>query len=108
MRRVMALWTSVALATLVAGLAVAQDAGTGSTGDPASATGSQTATGTTATGAATTSAATPGAEATAGTVPGGTPEEMDAGTYAVRLRDLEQRIDALKEQIFRSKARLSL
>ena len=33
---------------------------------------------------------------------------MDSGTYAVRLRDLEQRIDALKEQIFRSKARLSL
>lgn len=35
-------------------------------------------------------------------------EEMDAGTYAVRLRDLEQRINELKEQIFRSKARLSL
>jgi len=35
-------------------------------------------------------------------------EELDAGTYAVRLRDLEQRINELKEQIFRSKARLSL
>ncbi len=35
-------------------------------------------------------------------------EDMDAGTYAVRLRDLEQRINELKEQIFRSKARLSL
>jgi len=35
-------------------------------------------------------------------------EPMDAGTYAVRLRDLEQRINELKEQIFRSKARLSL
>ena len=34
--------------------------------------------------------------------------EMDASTYAVRLRDLEQRINELKEQIFRSKARLSL
>ena len=34
--------------------------------------------------------------------------ELDAGTYAVRLRDLEQRINELKEQIFRSKARLSL
>ena len=32
---------------------------------------------------------------------------MDAGTYAVRLRDLEQRINELKEQIFRSKARLN-
>lgn len=35
-------------------------------------------------------------------------DDMDAGTYAVRLRDLEQRINELKEQIFRSKARLSL
>ncbi len=35
-------------------------------------------------------------------------EPIDAGTYAVRLRDLEQRINELKEQIFRSKARLSL
>lgn len=34
--------------------------------------------------------------------------EIDAATYAVRLRDLEQRINELKEQIFRSKARLSL
>lgn len=47
-------------------------------------------------------------------VEGGTSTEavrddgMDAGTYAVRLRDLEQRINELKEQIFRSKARLSL
>jgi hypothetical protein len=35
-------------------------------------------------------------------------EQVDAGTYGVRLRDLEQRINELKEQIFRSKARLSL
>jgi hypothetical protein len=35
-------------------------------------------------------------------------EPVDAGTYGVRLRDLEQRINELKEQIFRSKARLSL
>lgn len=33
---------------------------------------------------------------------------LDAATYSVRLRDLEQRINELKEQIFRSKARLSL
>jgi hypothetical protein len=33
---------------------------------------------------------------------------IDAGTYAVRLRDLEQRVNELKEEIFRSKARLSL
>jgi hypothetical protein len=35
-------------------------------------------------------------------------ESVDSGTYGVRLRDLEQRINELKEQIFRSKARLSL
>jgi len=35
-------------------------------------------------------------------------DDVDAGTYGVRLRDLEQRINELKEQIFRSKARLSL
>lgn len=33
---------------------------------------------------------------------------MRRGTYTVRLRDLEDRINRLKEQIFRSKARLSL
>lgn len=36
------------------------------------------------------------------------PDTVDAGTYSVRLRDLEQRVNELKEQIFRSKARLSL
>ena len=41
-------------------------------------------------------------------VPAAPTRSMDAGTYAVRLRDLEQRINELKEQIFRSKARLSL
>jgi len=35
-------------------------------------------------------------------------DPSDSGTYGVRLRDLEQRINELKEQIFRSKARLSL
>jgi hypothetical protein len=44
-------------------------------------------------------AAAPGA-------PGAPP--MDGPTYAVRLRDLEQRIDELKEQIRRSHTRLSL
>jgi hypothetical protein len=33
---------------------------------------------------------------------------MGASTYTVRLRDLEDRVNRLKEQIFRSKARLSL
>jgi hypothetical protein len=37
-----------------------------------------------------------------------TPTSMDGSTYSVRLRDLEQRIDELKEQIRRSHTRLSL
>jgi len=35
-------------------------------------------------------------------------QPLDGATYAVRLRDLEQRIDELKEQIRRSHTRLSL
>ncbi len=35
-------------------------------------------------------------------------EAMDGSTYVVRLRDLEQRVDELKEQIRRSHTRLSL
>ncbi len=99
MRRVIALWTFVALATLVAGLAVAQDGATEEVPaqEGAAATGETPA----AEGTPTEGTPTEGAPAAAS-------EDMDAGTYAVRLRDLEQRIDALKEQIFRSKARLSL
>lgn len=93
MRRVFALSTFVAAIALVAGLAVAQE-------DTPPAEGE-----------------TPAVDTPAGDVPPeGVPatpaatsdEGMDAGTYAVRLRDLEQRINELKEQIFRSKARLSL
>ena len=53
----------------------------------------------------------PGAPAEASAAPvasAASAESIDAGTYAVRLRDLEQRINELKEQFFRSKARLSL
>lgn len=110
MRRLMALWTSVAFATFVAGLAVAQDgAGTEDQAaqDQAAQDGAtEQAPATTATEGATPTTPAAGSEA-AGSEAAGS-EEMDAGTYAVRLRDLEQRIDALKEQIFRSKARLSL
>lgn len=42
------------------------------------------------------------------TAPATTTPSMDAGTFAVRLRDLEQRINELKEQVFRSKGRLAL
>ena len=95
MRRVIALSTSVLMATvLVAGLAIAQEDDPGlapSEGDEATPAEGTPTEGTPRT--------VPSAEDDAG---------MDAGTYAVRLRDLEQRINELKEQIFRSKARLSL
>lgn len=94
MRRVMALWASVVLVTFLSGIAIAQDAGV--------ATSTGTSDGT-STGLAT---STP--PSTTGTADGSGDASMDAGTYAVRLRDLEQRINALKEQIFASKARLSL
>jgi hypothetical protein len=58
--------------------------------------------------AETTTASETAADATATSGDGAERPELDAGTYAVRLRDLEQRINELKEQIFRSKARLSL
>jgi hypothetical protein len=102
MRRVFALTSFVAAIALVAGLAVAQeDAPVGDTPPEGE----------------TPAGDTPASDTPASDVPpGGVPstpaatsdEGMDAGTYAVRLRDLEQRINELKEQIFRSKARLSL
>jgi len=60
-------------------------------------------------GAATASAAPPASTAPAPT-PAATPAAADApsGAYAVKLHDLERRVNELKEQIFRSKARLNL
>lgn len=66
------------------------DSGAGSGSPPAAAQGS-------AASPPATSGAAPAASAT-----------MDGSTYQVRLRDLEQKIDELKEQIRRSHTRLSL
>jgi hypothetical protein len=52
--------------------------------------------------------AAPPAAPVAGGATGPAAPAMDGPTYAVRLRDLEQRIDELKEQIRRSHTRLSL
>ena len=110
MRRVIALSTSVTIATLMACVAIAQDDGEFSepTADSADSGSSDTGTTDPASGDPATedSSATGAASDTSGTA--AADAEMDAGTYAVRLRDLEQRINELKEQIFRSKARLSL
>src|SRR5690606_34173948 len=102
MRRVFALSTFVVVVAMAAGLAVAQEEtgepapeGTDPTGEFAEPAGEDAPPG---------SVSAPGTTATSAA-----PEQgMDAGSYAVRLRDLEQRINELKEQIFRSKARLSL
>jgi hypothetical protein len=52
-------------------------------------------------------APTPGSSPRARTRPGAKPA-IDGATYQVRLRDLQQRVDTLKEQIRRSHTRLSL
>jgi hypothetical protein len=55
--------------------------------------------------------AKPGNESSSGAAPAeksASAATMDGATYQVRLRDLEQRIDELKEQIRRSHTRLSL
>lgn len=59
--------------------------------------------------AASAAASVPAASAApAGTLATGTTGTMDQATYSVRLRDLEQRINELKEQIRRSHTRLAL
>src|SRR3954470_11507019 len=52
-------------------------------------------------------AASPAPTATAPPPAAGAPVDAQAN-YTVRLHDLERRVDELKEQIFRSKARLNL
>lgn len=104
MRRVMALWASVVLVTFLSGIAIAQDAGV-ATSTTGTSDGTSSTSGSSGGLASSTPPPTVGATPTADSSGDGS---MDAGTYAVRLRDLEQRINALKEQIFASKARLSL
>lgn len=96
MRSALALSTSVVVAMFVAGWASAQP--------PAGEAASQPSA--PAAASAPAPASQPAAEG--GATPAASNEPMTAGTYAVRLRDLEERINELKEQIFRSKARLSL
>ncbi|WP_394820607.1 hypothetical protein [Pendulispora albinea] len=58
-------------------------------------------------GAGAAAASKPG-DAGAGVATGVGPAQMDGQTYAVRLRDLEARVDELKDQIGRSHRRLAL
>lgn len=95
-------------ATLLMSLALIAAPTRAQTPPPAPGTGVAAATTTTATapasGTATTASGSPGATSTTSS----DPNAMDAGTYTVRLRSLEQRINELKEQVFRSKGRLAL
>jgi hypothetical protein len=131
MRRLLGLSLSALLSLAVVGSALAQKteagvslsgsergvkaaAGSTTTAAPAAATPTTpSATGTPASATpATAPAAEPAPSAQPPQAPGAvtptTAEPMDAGTYGVRLRDLEHSVNELKEQIFRSKARLSL
>ena len=89
---------------LLAAPVLAQEPGGGEPAAPA-ATGTAAATAA-PTGASTAAPDTPAPAATPAPKPAA--PAMDGATYTVRLRDLQQRIDQLKEQIRRSHTRLSL
>jgi hypothetical protein len=112
-RRLLERWTPRVLvgAILLSPLAAAAQGGAGA--KPATAASAKTSASAAPSAAPTPSAST--ATTTAGststaptTIATGTPGAMDGATYAVRLRDLEQRINELKEAIRRSHTRLAL
>lgn len=90
--------------------AAAKPAGTGTAGSataaPAAGAAGAAGTGTGAAGAAGTGTGTTTAGGPAVPIP--EKPAMDGATYAVRLRDLEARVDELKDQIRRSHTRLAL
>jgi hypothetical protein len=96
------LWLGLLLPALAMGSALAQNkaAGTGKKAAPAA-----SASASAAAPAPAVASAVAGSPAPAGSAK---PAGLDGATYSVRLRDLEQRIDELKEQIRRSHTRLSL
>ena len=98
---------------LVSAAAVAQTGGTSTTGkDGGAATTTSSAKPATSSSAATTTTAVassaPSAPTTSTAAPTGSAVAMDGATYNVRLRDLEARVDELKDQIRRSHTRLAL
>lgn len=119
MRLVKTLCAALVVPALAVAPALAQQAGGKATKKPAAAASATPAAGASAAPAAsgTTPMLTAGPSGAAGgsapvpspaAAPAGSAHGMDGPTYAVRLRDLEQRIDELKEQIRRSHTRLSL
>jgi hypothetical protein len=75
---------------------------------PAAASAAPAAPATAAPAATTPAATTPSTAAPSTATAGAAAPTIDGSTYVVRLRDLEQHIDELKEQIRRSHTRLSL
>ncbi len=103
---------SLGLALVVPGFAWAQSSGAASTAPTTAAPQAASADATSTTSAPVTTATTTGAAVPTGTsATDATPSgeaPLDGATYRVRLRDLEQGVDELKEQIRRSHTRLSL
>jgi hypothetical protein len=92
---------AAAASTIAAPGAVASSAGPPAAGPPSAGPG-------TASTAATGGSPPAPAAAPAAKAPGAVDGGMDGQTYTIRLRDLQQRIEQLKEQIRRSHTRLSL
>jgi hypothetical protein len=101
---------ALALPLLVSAAALAQTGGTSTMGkDGGAATTTSSAKPATSGSAATTAvAASASAAPTTTAAPTGSAVAMDGATYNVRLRDLEARVDELKDQIRRSHTRLAL
>jgi len=119
MRWEKALWAGLVVSVVAVGPALAQTAATATNksaggaaaaasaraaASPPSAAGSASAAA--APGAAPTTSAAPLVAGPASPTPRAASSGVDGATYAVRLKDLEQRIDELKEQIRRSHTRL--
>lgn len=104
------LLVAVSLAALAVGPALAQPAGKKTTakGDAASPSASAAAAPMSASAAANPATAPTSSTGATGAMGTAVAAPIDGQTYTVRLRDLEQRVDELKEQIRRSHTRLSL
>jgi hypothetical protein len=108
-------YLALAFPLLVSAAALAQTGGTSTTGKDAGAattasvaSSAKPATSGSAAASATTTAVATSAPSGPSTAPAGSAVAMDGATYNVRLRDLEARVDELKDQIRRSHTRLAL
>jgi hypothetical protein len=108
MRLRRSLIAGIALSMMALGPALAQPAQGGAAAGAPAASASASPAASSAAPAATGSNGMGAPPSSAGPAPVAATGSIDGQTYAVRLRDLEQRVDELKEQIRRSHTRLSL